>query len=149
MSTNLHRDAVRGLYERVLEAALGFLEKSPAPHAKIMDAYKVARNISDRALTASSLWGAHRFGAYVLAWEVCAPWYSDEDVMIEDILIKAYPEDCTRTLQEVLTEDIPELARTLGVRYVFTGDTQGLGYMGEQYTRAGFGTLGTMHCLEV
>lgn len=137
-----------GLYDRVADAAAAFLRVSPAKHAALMSPFKVAQHAEDRA-AGRGRWGCHRFGAYILLWDLVTPWYSSEEVLIEDLLLKVYPEDATRTLQEVLIQDIPELARTLGVRYVFTGDTQGKFYMGQQYAKAGYSLLGTQHCMEV
>lgn len=145
MSTNVKQSDIVELRDAVLAAAIKFLEKSPAPHKELMDPYKVAQVTEDRARALGSYCGAHRFGAYVLVWDVACPWYASQDVLIEDLLILAFPEDVRRTLQQVLTEDIPELARTLGLQHVFTGDTQGLGYMGQQYDKAGYHRLGSQH----
>lgn len=145
MSTNVKQSDIQALRDAVLDAALEFLHKSRAPHKELMNPYKVAQVVEDRARALGSYCGVHRFGAYVLIWDVACPWYSFRDVLIEDLLIKAFPQDTSRTLQQVLTEDIPELARTLGAQHVFTGDTQGLGYMGSEYTKAGYKTLGTQH----
>ena len=145
MSSNVKQSDIPALRDAVLAAVQEFLPLSPAPHKELMDAFKVAEVAEDRARALGSYCGCHRFGAYVLVWDVACPWYASQDVLIEDLLIKAFPEDHSRTLQQVLTEDIPELARTLGLRYVFTGDTQGLGYMGKQYDEAGYHRLGSQH----
>lgn len=145
MSSNVKHYDIPSLRSAVLGAAMLYLEKSTALHKALMSPFKVAEVAEDRARALGSYCGTHRFGAYVLLWDVACPWYADQDVLIEDLLIKAFPEDNSRTLQQVLTEDIPELARTLGLRYVFTGDTQGLGYMSHQYDLAGYHRLGSQH----
>ena len=109
MSSNVKQSDIPSLRSAVLGAAMLYLEKSTAPHKELMSPFKVAEVAEDRARALGSYCGTHRFGAYVLLWDVACPWYADQDVLIEDLLIKAFPEDHSRTLQQVLTEDILSL----------------------------------------
>lgn len=130
----------------VVDAAGKYALRSPAPHMAILDLDVLWDNIVLRAYRGR---GVTRFGAYVVLWDIARPFWSKEYVLIEDLVIRAFDDDHSVTLQEVLTMHLPRMAEANGLKWIFTGDTQGLGYMTEQYTKAGYTNLGSQFCKEI
>ena len=148
MSTNVPSTEYGDMVDLLaFRAVVRFLEVSTAPHMWLVDPAEIHANLMGREHSSRS--GVHRFGAYVLVWDVARPWYATEEVLIEDLLIKVYPEDTSVSLRAVLTEHLPALARELGVPLVFTGDTQGQSIMERAYESAGYTRLGGQFMLEV
>lgn len=134
------------LAEYVTEAAAKYALRSTAPHMAILNLDVLWDNIVLRAYKGR---GVTRFGAYVVLWDVARPFWSKERVLIEDLVIRVFDDDKSVTLQEVLTLHLPKIAEANGLKWIFTGDTQALGYMGEQYTKAGYTNLGSQFCKEI
>lgn len=134
------------LAEHVTEAAAKYALRSSAPHMAILDLDVLWDNIVLRAYRGR---GVTRFGAYVVLWDIARPFWSKDLVLIEDLVIRVFDYDHSVTLQEVLTVHLPKIAEANGLKWIFTGDTQALGYMAGQYVKAGYTNLGSQFCREI
>ena len=139
--TNIPASQWDNLIEDIRSAVLYWMGKSTAPHAHLFDVDAVIFEVEHR-LRSSHAEGVHRWGDYVLVWGTFTPWYSTGEVFVEDLLIRV---DRTGdvSLDRVIS-NIRELAKEQGLSDVFVGDTQGIGYMTEQYIKGGFEPIGSV-----
>jgi len=118
-----------------IEGALAaLLTKSPAPQMR-MACLRTAMNYVQGARARIS-------GAYLIMFDVGRTWYSPDPLLMEELVLKVYPDDRSRTLEQIVSEDLPGLAKLHGCRAVVVGDTQ-IGYMRPRYEAAGYVPTGT------
>lgn len=134
------------LASAVTAAAAKYATRSKAPHMKLLNLDKLWDNV---LLRAHRNRGVDRFGAYIVLWDIATPWWSDTPVLIEDLVIRVFDDDDSVSLMDVVQYGLPMLAEENGCRWVFTGDTQALGYMGPKYLQAGYNELGSQFCKEI
>lgn len=82
---------------------------------------------------------------YFILFDIGRPWYSKEDFLIEDLIIRIERTDAP---VRVAIDALSELAKGYHCVAVISGDTQ-IGLMAPQYLAAGFVPLGSQFIKEV
>lgn len=132
------RAATQGDVGSIMTALLVMLAKSPAPQMRYAEP-TVAKLSVRRAISEGR---GFFFGGYFVMVDVGSDWYTLYTYMIEQIILKVYPGDKSRSLQYVINEGLPKLAEHFNAHATVVGDTQ-IGYMTPLYHAAGYKTLGT------
>lgn len=125
----------------IMERLLALKAKSPASWMHITDEQKAARSVMEWLRSGD----AYVVGGYFIAAYTGTTWYSDKEILFEEIILKLYP-----TCETVMTavEALETLARELGCVGVIAGDTQ-IGYMLPFYKGAGYQAIGTQLYKEI
>ena len=114
--------------------------KSPSPHTKLYEWPVVLQYLlTQQALGLAGM----SFGCLVIT-SVGSPWFTSEEVLIEDFVMKLHDTGDPSVIPEVLAR----MAAARGLRYVAAGDTQ-TGRMAHNYRRRGFVCIGEQFLLEV
>lgn len=120
-----------------IKAALqAMLDKSPAPQMKYADIDVALAHLIYNAIPDCQAWVAD---GYLILVSVGRPWYSGQDFLVEDLILKIGESE--RGVVAAI-EGLESLAHRLGVPFLAVGDTQ-IGYMTPKYEAAGFKVLGT------
>ena len=82
---------------------------------------------------------------YAIMYDVGAPWYSKQEFLLEELIIKVTPTDRPVSVAIAALE---YMARALHLPAVVAGDTQ-VGYMRQHYEAAGYGLLGYQFLKEI
>lgn len=82
---------------------------------------------------------------YLIVFDVGRPWYSKENFLLEDLIIRIEP---TTAPVQVAIDALSVLATERRCVAVIAGDTQ-IGYMAPKYLASGFVTLGTQLMKEI
>lgn len=114
--------------------------KSPSPHTKLYEWPVVLQHL----LTQQELGLAGvSYGCLVIT-SVGSPWFTSEEMLIEDFVMKLHDTGVPSVIPDVLAQ----MAAARGLRYVAAGDTQ-TGRMAHNYRRRGFVCIGEQFLLEV
>lgn len=111
---------------------------SPAPWMGITD-LPTAMSYIQSAIDGGRVWF---FGAYMVMVDTGIPWYSNKLCLLEELVLKVYPQDKSFTIQTVLQAGLDQLASHYGCEATVVGDTQ-IGLLTPLYTAAGFVPIGT------
>jgi hypothetical protein len=126
------RIANLGDMDHIMSCLVALLSKSPAPQMKYADT-AVARQYIKRAVYEQRVWFV---GGYMLMVDVGSDWYSAEPYLIEQIILKVYPEDKTATVHDAVAS-LDVLRKKFNCVMTVVGDTQ-IGYMVDIYKAAGY-----------
>lgn len=131
------RQALMGDMHAIGWAIAGMCTNSPARQMRHID-IPTARKYIEQAITE----GRCVFrGGYMILFDVGSDWYSNTKVLIEQLILKVYPDNKEATVDDAIaTLDL--LKETYGCAAVIVGDTQ-IGYMTPRYQAAGYQVLGT------
>lgn len=122
---------------QIMAALIALKAKSPAGQMPLTDPMEAECSIR----YAIHQGRCYRLGGYFVMYDVGNPWYTREKFLIEDIIIKVWPDDKSVKVEQVI-ESLSDLARALGCVAVAAGDTQ-IGFMLPKYVDQGFVVLGT------
>lgn len=122
----------------IMDALKALLKISPAPHMRMAQPMPAELGVrhaihEERAVI---------IGDFFLMYSICQPWYSDEAVFFEDIVLKISKHHGNK-VDEVIAA-IETLSALYGCNYAATGDTQ-IGYMGPKYEARGFEYMGQQY----
>lgn len=120
----------------IKDALLAMLAKSPAPQMKYGDIDIALNYLIYDAIPDGHAWVAD---GYLILVSKGRPWYSAEEFLIEDLILKIGESE--RGVAAAI-EALEVLAERFGVPLLAVGDTQ-IGYMTPKYEAAGFKVLGT------
>lgn len=81
---------------------------------------------------------AYIVGSYLVLTDQFAPWYSNEEVLQEWFILKVYTEG--GGLQEVPIA-LLSIAKSLGCKYVMSGDSSPVNFVAAAYEKAGWKVL--------
>lgn len=132
------RKATQADVPAIMEALLALLKISPAPHMRL--ATPIAAQLG--LMHAIHEERCVVVGDYFLMFSICQPWYSDEPVFFEDIVLRI-SRIHNNKLDEVL-DAIETLSASYGCNYAAAGDTQ-IGYMGPKYEARGYELMGQQY----
>lgn len=122
----------------IMECLEQMLEKSPAPQMKFAERDAAATSV-EHAVDDGRAW---IMGAYFIMVDIGRDWYSTREYLIEQIILKVYPDDTSVKLDTVIRNGLSYLADRFGCVAIAAGDTQ-IGYMADKYIAAGFRAIGT------
>ncbi len=125
-----------------MAALLALKAKSPAHQMRITEPMAAELGIRDAIHTGR----AYFIGGYFVMYDVGKPWYSDQRLLIEDIILKVY-KDSSVSVQDAIAS-LTTLAKLKGCAAVVSGDTQ-VGYMSPHYVSAGFVYIGNQFFKEL
>ena len=121
-------------------AAEELRRKSPSPHTKLYEWPVVLQHLlAQQELGLAGM----SYGCLVIT-SIGSPWFTSEEMLIEDFVMKLYDTGVPSVIPEVLAR----MAAARGLRYVAAGDTQ-TGRMAHNYRRRGFVCIGEQFLLEV
>jgi len=118
-------------------ALVRMLSYSPAPHMRFAEEAAAEANVRERILTGV---GVRFVGGYAILYDVGSPWYSSRRYLIEDMILKVYPDDRTARVADAIAA-LETLRVEHGCDAIAAGDTQ-VGKMAPLYHDAGFQTIG-------
>lgn len=121
---------------QIKAAMQNMLDKSPAPQMKYADIDVALSHLIYNAIPDGHAWIAD---GYLILVSVGRPWYSGEEFLIEDLILKIG--DSEGGVASAIA-GLESLAQRFGVPLLAVGDTQ-IGYMAPKYEAAGFTILGT------
>lgn len=121
-----------------MAALLAMLPKSPAPQMRYAEP-KVAEAGVRRALAEGR---GYFFGGYFVMVDVGSDWYTNATFLIEQIILKVYPDNRSWAVSAIVGEGLSLLAEHFKADAIVVGDTQ-IDYMRPIYHTAGYKTLGT------
>lgn len=122
---------------QIMAALIAMKAKSPAGQMPLTDPMEAECSIR----YAVHQGRCFRLGGFFAMFDIGSPWYTREKFLIEDIILKVWPDDKTAKVEDVI-DYLIELARLRGCVAVAAGDTQ-IGLMVPKYVNQGFVVLGT------
>lgn len=134
------------LASMVTDAAEAALKVSPAPHMDDVCLGRIYEDTISRCFDPEDS-SVVVFGDFAVLFGITVPWHSKRRVLVEDLLIR-FRREVGNSLEDVLSTQLPALARELGCHRIFVGDTQA-GLMAPRYEAAGYIPLGKQLMREV
>lgn len=116
----------------IMSRLISMLETSPAPQMKYADP-AIAECYVRQAIHEQRVWFK---GGYMVMVDVGSDWYSNEEYLIEQIILKVYPDDKTATVHDAVAI-LDVLRKKFKCVMTIAGDTQ-IGYMVPVYEAAGY-----------
>jgi hypothetical protein len=122
----------------IMTALLALQQYSPAFQMRYADPV-TAEAYLRQAIGEGRGW---RAGGYFVMVDPGSDWYSPTRYLIEQIILKVWPDDKSWHLDTVVRLGLPFLKDYYGCEAIVVGDTQ-IGYMTQVYLRHGYTALGT------
>lgn len=127
----------------IRQALVAMLAFSKAPQMKYADIEVGMAHVSECVLTSKAVF----VGDFLILFDTGRPWYSQQQYIIEDIILRVYRNHPDITVRDAI-DHLSVLAAQHGCVAVAAGDTQA-GRMTPHYHAAGFTTLGVQLFKEV
>jgi hypothetical protein len=130
------RYATTADHPAIMSAALRMLARSPAPQMKLADESAADSHFHMQILRRRIA----IVGDFAIMFDVDIPWYSDQRVLIEDLILRISNEHNNPV--ETAIAALDDIAAEFGCTAIAVGDTQ-IGYMRPKYEAHGYVPMGT------